>query len=148
MEIVVIAVLVLLFTLAIGVPVPFSLGAATIFLVYFGGYGVDSLIPVGYSKMNTVVLLAIPLFILSGGLMEKGRIADPLVNIAEIIFGRMRGGLGVAAVWPVRYSEPFQAVQRRRFPASVRSSFPNWRSVVTRRGIAQPCWPAVPHWDC
>ncbi len=98
MEIVVVAVLVLLFTLVIGVPVPFSFGAATIFLSYFGGYSADSLIPVGYSKMNTVVLLAIPLFILSGGLMEKGKIADPLVNIAEIVFGRLRGGLGVAAV--------------------------------------------------
>ncbi|WP_219702102.1 TRAP transporter large permease [Marinomonas lutimaris] len=98
MEIVVIALLILLFTLIIGVPVPFSFGAATIFLVYFGGYSPDSLIPVGYSKMNTVVLLAIPLFILAGGLMEKGRIADPLVNIAETVFGRLRGGLGVAGV--------------------------------------------------
>jgi hypothetical protein len=59
MEIVLIAVLVLLFTLVIGVPVPFSFGAATIFLAYFGGYSPDTLIPVGYSKMNTVVLLAI-----------------------------------------------------------------------------------------
>lgn len=98
MEIVVISVLVLLFTLFIGVPVPFSFGAATIYLTYAGGYSPDTLIPVGYSKMNTVVLLAIPLFILSGGLMEKGKIADPLVNIAEIVFGRLRGGLGVAGV--------------------------------------------------
>ncbi|MEO9819470.1 MAG: TRAP transporter large permease [Yoonia sp.] len=98
MEIVLVAVLILLFTLVIGVPVPFSFGAATIFLAYFGEYSPDSLIPVGYSKMNTVVLLAIPLFILSGGLMEKGRIADPLVSIAETVFGRLRGGLGVAGV--------------------------------------------------
>lgn len=98
MELVLISLLVLLFTLIIGVPVPFSFGAATIFLVYFGGYGPDSLIPAGYSKLNSVVLLAIPLFILSGGLMEKGRIADPLVGIAETVFGRVRGGLGVAGV--------------------------------------------------
>lgn len=98
MEIAVVAVLILLFTLVIGVPVPFAFGAATIYLSVLGGYGADTLIPVGYSKMNSVVLLAIPLFILSGGLMEKGRIADPLVNIAETIFGRLRGGLGVAGV--------------------------------------------------
>jgi tripartite ATP-independent transporter DctM subunit len=98
MEIVLIAVVILLVTLAIGVAVPFAFGAATVFLVYLGGYSPDTLIPVGYSKMNTVVLLAIPLFILSGGLMEKGRIADPLVDIAETVFGRLRGGLGVAAV--------------------------------------------------
>lgn len=98
MEIVIVSIIILLFTLAIGVPVPFSFGAATIFLTYAGGYGPDTLIPVGYSKMNTLVLLAIPLFILAGGLMEKGRIADPLVNIADIIFGRIRGGLGIAAV--------------------------------------------------
>lgn len=98
MEIVIVALLILLVTLVIGVAVPFAFGAATVFLVYAGGYSPDTLIPVGYSKMNTVVLLAIPLFILSGGLMEKGRIADPLVGIAETIFGRLRGGLGVAAV--------------------------------------------------
>ena len=98
MEIVLIALLILLATLVIGVAVPFAFGAATVFLVYAGGYSPDTLIPVGYSKMNTVVLLAIPLFILSGGLMEKGRIADPLVGIAETVFGRLRGGLGVAAV--------------------------------------------------
>ncbi|UWQ35422.1 TRAP transporter large permease (plasmid) [Leisingera sp. M527] len=98
MDIAVIALIVLLATLVIGVPVPFAFGAATITLSYFGGYSPDTLIPVGYSKMNTVVLLAIPLFILSGGLMEKGRIADPLVNIAETIFGRLSGGLGVAGV--------------------------------------------------
>lgn len=98
MEIVLISLIILFLTLIIGVPVPFSFGAATIFLVYYGGYNPSTLIPVGYSKMNTVVLLAIPLFILSGGLMEKGKIADPLVNIAETIFGRLRGGLGVAAV--------------------------------------------------
>lgn len=98
MEISLVALVILLVTLVIGVAVPFSFGAATVFLVYAGGYSPDTLIPVGYSKMNTVVLLAIPLFILSGGLMEKGRIADPLVGIAETVFGRLRGGLGVAAV--------------------------------------------------
>ncbi len=98
MEIVLIALIILLVALVIGVAVPFAFGAATIFLAYFGGYSPDTLIPVGYSKMNSVVLLAIPLFILCGGLMEKGRIADPLVDIAETVFGRLRGGLGVAAV--------------------------------------------------
>lgn len=98
MEIVPVTVLILLVTLLIGVPVPFSFGAALIYIVTAGGYGIDSLIPAGYSKMNTVVLLAIPLFILAGGIMERGRIAAPLVDVAALVFGRVRGGLGVAAV--------------------------------------------------
>lgn len=98
MELVVISLIILMAILVIGVPVPFAFGAATIFLVYAGDYSPDTLIPVGYSKINTVVLLAIPLFILAGGLMERGRIAEPLVRVAETIFGRLRGGLGVAAI--------------------------------------------------
>lgn len=98
MELVVVSLLILFATLIIGVPVPFAFGAATIFLVYMGGYDPGALLPVGYSRMNSVVLLAIPLFILAGGLMERGRIADPLVGIAQLVFGRIRGGLGVAAV--------------------------------------------------
>jgi len=98
MELVLISLLILIVVLAIGVPVPFAFGAATIFLVYAGDYSTDSLMSVGYSKINTVVLLAIPLFILAGGLMERGKIAEPLVRLAETVFGRFRGGLGVAAI--------------------------------------------------
>lgn len=96
--IVTIALLILVVTLIMGIPIPFCFGASLIYMVIEGGYNVGSLLPVGFSKMSAIVLLAIPLFIVAGGLMEKGRIAGPLVELAELFVGRFKSGLGAAAV--------------------------------------------------
>jgi len=61
-----IALILLVVTLIIGVPVPFSFGASVVYLVVMLGYDPSFLLPAGYSKISAVVLLAIPLFI-SGG---------------------------------------------------------------------------------
>ena len=52
----------------------------------------------GHWKMNSVILLAIPLFIMAGDIMQRGKIANPIVEIAELMFGHLRGGLSAAAV--------------------------------------------------
>ena len=52
----------------------------------------------GYAKASSAVLVAIPLFILAGSLMEKGGIGESLVGLAEIFVGRIKGGLGVVMV--------------------------------------------------
>jgi tripartite ATP-independent transporter DctM subunit len=48
--------------------------------------------------MNNVVILAIPLFILAGGLINRAHVGDKLIGIVEILIGRLRGGLGVIGV--------------------------------------------------
>ena len=85
--------------LVIGVSVPLAFGAVLILIALFGGHEVSGFLPAGHWKMNTVVLLAIPLFILAGGIMERGKIAAPLVAIAELLVGRIKGGLTTAAVF-------------------------------------------------
>lgn len=84
--------------LVIGVSVPLAFGAVLILISVFGGHDVSGFLPAGHWKMNTVVLLAIPLFILAGGIMERGKIAAPLVSLAELAVGRLKGGLSAAAV--------------------------------------------------
>jgi len=42
--------------------------------------------------------LAIPLFMIAGGVMERGRIAAPLVGLAELFIGHIKGGLNAASV--------------------------------------------------
>ena len=64
--------------LVIGVSVPLAFGAILILIAVFGGHEVSGFMPAGHWKMNTVILLAIPLFILAGGIMERGKIAAPL----------------------------------------------------------------------
>ena len=85
--------------LVIGVSVPLAFGAVLMLIALFGGHEVSGFLPAGHWKMNTVVLLAIPLFILAGSIMERGKIAAPLVSLAELFVGRFRGGLSTAAVF-------------------------------------------------
>ncbi len=81
-----------------GVSVPLAFGGVLIFLAYSGDHNVSGFIPTGHWKMNTVVLLVIPLFILAGDLMKNGKIATPIVELAEMFLGRIKGGLSGASV--------------------------------------------------
>lgn len=84
--------------LLLGVSVYIAFGAVLLFLAYTGGYDITGYLPAGYWKMNTLVLLAIPLFMIAGAIMEKGKIAAPLVALAELFIGHIKGGLSIAAV--------------------------------------------------
>lgn len=46
-----------------------------------------------YQGMDSFVLMAVPLFILAGELVNEGKITDRLIHFANAIFGWMRGGL-------------------------------------------------------
>ncbi|MDD2498437.1 MAG: TRAP transporter large permease [Desulfitobacteriaceae bacterium] len=93
-----IGVIILVVTLVLGIPIPFAFGATVIWLASSLGFQTDFLLSAGYSQLNSVVLLAIPLFILAGGIMEKGRIGEALIGLVEKFVGRAKGGLGVAAI--------------------------------------------------
>ena len=84
--------------LTIGVSVPLAFGGVLILLAYSGGYDPSGFFATGHWKMNSVILLAIPLFIMAGDIMQRGKIAKPIVEIAELLFGHLRGGLSAASV--------------------------------------------------
>lgn len=89
----------LVFLMIIGVPVAHTFIAAAAFLVIFGDYNSTTfLITAGFSKLSSVVLLAIPLYILAGGIMTQGGIAQRLLDLADSILGRYRSGLGAVTV--------------------------------------------------
>jgi C4-dicarboxylate transporter DctM subunit len=92
------ALVILCLTLVIGVPVPFSFGTVLIFIALVSDHDLAGYLPAGHWRMNNVVLLAIPLFIMAGGIMERGKIAKPLVDLAELFVGRIKGGLSAASV--------------------------------------------------
>lgn len=93
MELTILLVLLALL-LAIGVPVAFALGAASLatFLL------LDIPAVVAFQRMaasmNVFTLMAIPFFVFAGDLMARTGIAERLVRVAEGAFGRARGGLG------------------------------------------------------
>ncbi len=51
-----------------------------------------------YGIMTNSTLLAVPLFILMGVLLEKSRVAETLLDAMAMLFGSLRGGLGLSVV--------------------------------------------------
>ena len=86
-------------TAALGVPLAFTLAlTALTYLLGIGGVGLIILPIKILGGVDSFVLLAIPLFILAGALMESGGISERIVDLAMAIVGRVRGGLAMVAV--------------------------------------------------
>jgi tripartite ATP-independent transporter DctM subunit len=90
------AVVLLLF----GYPVAFTLGAvAMLFGTIFLGIDFFDLLPLRiWGIMTNFTLLAVPLFVFMGVLLEKSGLAEDLLETMGMLFGRVRGGLAVAIV--------------------------------------------------
>lgn len=52
----------------------------------------------GGSIMQNQTLIAVPLFVLMGVILERSRVAEDLLHIASRLLGKVRGGLGFAVV--------------------------------------------------
>ncbi len=88
----------LIVLMIVGVPIAFSFAGMTVVLCLLADVNMASLMITGFWSMNSVVLIALPLFILTGYLMQSGGLADRLIDFIESIIGRVRGGLGVALI--------------------------------------------------
>src|SRR5688572_10015544 len=85
--------------LLLAVPVAFTVGTAAVLGIVAGGrYPLTTVLKQTFEGIDSFVLLAIPLFILAGALMETGGIAVRLVRLAQALVGRIRGGLSMAVV--------------------------------------------------
>ena len=85
--------------LLLAVPVAFTIGTAGfIGLWWNGSYPLTIIVQQAFLSVDFFVLLAIPLFILAGSLMETGGIAVRLVRFAQALVGWIRGGLAMAVV--------------------------------------------------
>ncbi len=84
--------------LAIGVPVAYSLGLASLVGALWLGIPLESLMIKITSGVNTFMLLAIPFFVLAGAIMAEGGMASRLVSFAYVLVGFIRGGLSLVNV--------------------------------------------------
>jgi C4-dicarboxylate transporter DctM subunit len=86
-------------TAGLGMPLAFTLAlTALTYLLGIGGVGLIILPIKILGGVDSFVLLAIPLFILAGALMESGGISERIVDLAMAIVGRVRGGLAMVVV--------------------------------------------------
>ncbi len=86
--------------LLLGFPVAFTLGSVALL---FGGLSLGlsffSLLPLRiWGIMTNFTLLAVPLFVFMGVILEKSGIAEELIETMGELFGRVHGGIGVSIV--------------------------------------------------
>lgn len=86
--------------LLLGYPVAFSLGAvAFLFGSIFLEFNDFSALPMRiWGIMTNFTLLAVPLFVFMGVLLEKSGLAEQLLETMSELFGKLRGGMGVSIV--------------------------------------------------
>jgi tripartite ATP-independent transporter DctM subunit len=91
---------VLLLLIFINVPIAVSLAVAAIVGLVLTE-GVDSLVTVAldmYDGSTKFSLIAIPMFVLAGAIMNAGGITDRLINFVAALIGFVRGGLGMVNI--------------------------------------------------
>ncbi|GAB6887716.1 TRAP transporter large permease subunit [Desulfothermus okinawensis JCM 13304] len=83
-----------------GFPVAFVLGGVSLIFGYFTfGLNFFNLLPLRiWGVMTNYILIAVPLFIYMGSMLEKSGIAEELLETMGLLFGRMRGGLAISVV--------------------------------------------------
>lgn len=102
--------------LVVGYPVAFTFGAVALFFgaiaalveympdpvfVDVAGefFSMFSMMPFRiYSIMTNTILMAVPLFILMGLILQKSQLAERLLESMGILFGKIRGGLAISTV--------------------------------------------------
>ncbi|HIY66741.1 MAG TPA: TRAP transporter large permease subunit, partial [Candidatus Agrococcus pullicola] len=88
-----------LILLLIGMPIAFALGISSVLTVLVTG-----VVPTGYltqtmfGSVDSYPLLAVPLFVLSGVIMEYGGLSRRLIDAAKAFVGHITGGLPAVAL--------------------------------------------------
>ena len=95
--------LVVCLVLLLGYPVAFSLGGTALAFAWIGGmtgYFDDAFLQALpnrlYGIMTNETLIAVPLFVFMGVMLERSRVAENLLDTMASLFGPLRGGLGVS----------------------------------------------------
>lgn len=85
--------------LALGVPICIVLVLCSICLMLFSGMWDTMIIPQAMMDgANNYPLMAIPFFVFAGEIMSEGGLSKRVVQLAQLMIGRVRGGLGYAAI--------------------------------------------------
>ncbi|MEX6509058.1 TRAP transporter large permease [Jiella sp. M17.18] len=93
--------LILVGSLAIGTPVAFAICAALFYFMGVGAfpYQLKLVATQMFSGLDSFPLLAIPLFVLAGEVMNESGITVRIIAFAMVIVGRFRAGLALVNIW-------------------------------------------------
>lgn len=91
-------IIVFIVFLLTGMPIAFVVGLAGITALLLSGYPLGVVVQRMFTGIDSFTLIAIPLFVLAGDLMVHGRMARQLVDLADLLVGRLKGGLAHSAI--------------------------------------------------
>ena len=84
---------------AVNVPIAFAMGVSSVFGLLLKGSIPLVVIPQKiFTGSDSFPLLAVPFFILAGALMDTGGISMRLMNLARVLVGHLRNGLGMVSI--------------------------------------------------
>jgi C4-dicarboxylate transporter DctM subunit len=84
--------------LCVSAPIIVALGGTSLVYALIRGVRLTTVIQSFFGGLATFPMLAIPLFMLAGNLMNEGGITKDMVRFARLLLGHIRGGLGLATV--------------------------------------------------
>lgn len=91
--------LVLIALITIGVPIAVCLGLAAATIFFLIDIPLIIIVQTLYKGIDSFPLMAIPFFILAGNIMSSGGISRRLVMFANLIVGRITGGLALVTIF-------------------------------------------------
>ena len=79
----------------LGVPIAFSLGLASTMFLFLSGTRIPPLILMTqmYGGLDSFALLALPMFVLTGELLNRLNLTERLIEVARLLVGWIKGGL-------------------------------------------------------
>ena len=89
----------LLVLLAIGAPVAFAIALGIAAYIGSGTFSIDLLPQRIFAGMDSFTILAIPLFVLAGELMNASGITSRVINLANALVGHAKAGLAQVNIW-------------------------------------------------
>ena len=131
----------------LGMPVAYALGLAAIFAAMWIDLPLEAVMLKTSDGMDDFALLAIPFFILAGGIMAEGGMANRIVNLAKVFVGFIRGGLALVNILASTFFGCISgssvadtaAIGSVMIPQMIRAGYPRLFAVnVTIAGSLQP----------
>lgn len=129
--------------LLLGVPIAISMGLSAVVAIVIAGLPITFLVQVMFESLNSFPLIAIPLFILAGGIMERGGLSQRIVGIFMPLIGRTYGGLAIVTIMACMFFAAISgsgpptvaAIGSIMIPSMLRQGYsPNFAGGVTASG--------------
>lgn len=84
--------------LLVKVPVPFAVAGAAIVGLTKAHIGLQLITSSPFNSLNSFTLLAVPFFILAGNFMSTGAMANKMLRVAQVFFGKNKSGIAITTI--------------------------------------------------